>query len=1514
MAVGEAKPPRSGAPRQPAPGGGPPDGMDAGGRLRERLRVVACCLTLTALAFSTRPGAILADTKIDMAVNPLGFLGRALHLWDPEQFGQLQNQAVGYLFPMGPFFALGDVIGMPAWITQRFWTSLLLCLAFLGTWKLAGRLGVGGPGTRLFAAMAYALAPNGLATLGQISSEYMPVAMLPWIVLPLVTAASGDGGRLRAAAGSGLAIACCGGINATATVAVLVVPFLYIVTRPRGSFRMRMLAWWSAATAAATAWWLAPLLLTGTYGFSWLTYTEKAETTTGPTGLINVLRGAERWVNYLIVDGQVWWPVGHGLSVSAVPIICTGVVAALGLAGLLGRLLPERTFLLVTLLAGVAILSIGHISDIPGPLAAQMRGLLDGPLAPLRNLHKFDAAVRLPLALGLAHVLVVAARKTAAAGTGSGGRIRGLGGGPAPSGALSVGALSVGAKPGAMSGGTLKALVSLPVAAAVALGGIGVTAVSHGLSGPGEFKQVPQHWRDAASWINARAGRQGVLAVPGAPFGEYLWGRPMDDIVQPLLTARWGVRQLVPAGSPGYTRALDAIDRQVRSGQMSPGLSEFLGRMGIRYVLVRNDLRRETLRGAWPAVVHQALDDSPGMRRVAAFGGPVGGDAADAVSAFDQKYPALEVYEVEGAAAVANLADATDPVRVYGGPESLLAMADDDALPEDPVLLDDDAPGLQGSPVVTDSPRLVRRNFGEMHQTSPTLSAEHRREATDVLDDGWKKYATHVNYGGGVRDVTASSSAAGEDAIPQTHKPGATPFAAFDGNRFTAWQTGGWDGPAEQWLRVDFDAPRDVRSLTAAFVQDAALGPPVSRVEVETENGTLEQDVARTADAQPLRAPDGPTRWLRLRITGLASEPAVPAFTRAAVSEVSIAGLEPERTYTMPAPGGIDGPATYVMSRRPGAKAECLKGSRRWVCSPSLGSEDEEGAGFDRTFTSATSGKAPVTGTAVLTDPKLVERYAAVDGQPSVTASSTFSDHPAAQPRSGFDGDPATSWIAAEGEDAPTFGVQWKGRKRLSTVTAQLPPGAAGPIRMRIEGDDGEVREGLSDVRGRLSFAPMTTNRLTVTFFKESRAQPIQLAELTIPDVDPVPDVRTYPLELPCGYGPKLRVGPAGGRSADGRDGVIQTKATGTLGDLLAGRPLEFSACRQAVLETGQNRLTSVALDSYRVDTVTVGTKPGERTTGERTTGEQATGEQATGEETAGDRPPRQVKINSWGAGSRELEVDAAKPSFLTVNENFNIGWTATVDGEELRAVRLDGWKQGWLVPAGTSGVVELTYGPDRAQRIAVVVGLNLLLVLLVVAVRPGRSPSRRGPRPAPGRSLVAGTGWPPWAALGLAAALGGWTAGVPGLAVTALVAAGCGWARTRRSAILRAVASPWTIAIAMLAGTGCLAAGAWLDMIENPASPSGPLGDLAPQLLGLVIVGRIAAELWRPRPSGGDSRGGIALSWTAPATGAGGNGHGGSAAEPAAPPGSSSGSPLRWTPRPAAADPSPRPPGTPGP
>jgi arabinofuranan 3-O-arabinosyltransferase len=58
------------------------------------MRLLAICVLLTAAVFQQEPGRLAPDTKLDLVVDPLRFLDRAIHMWEPLGFfGQVQNQA-----------------------------------------------------------------------------------------------------------------------------------------------------------------------------------------------------------------------------------------------------------------------------------------------------------------------------------------------------------------------------------------------------------------------------------------------------------------------------------------------------------------------------------------------------------------------------------------------------------------------------------------------------------------------------------------------------------------------------------------------------------------------------------------------------------------------------------------------------------------------------------------------------------------------------------------------------------------------------------------------------------------------------------------------------------------------------------------------------------------------------------------------------------------------------------------------------------------------------------------------------------------------------------------------------------------------------------------------------------------------------------------------------------------------------------------------------------------------------
>ena len=144
-------------------------------------------------------------------------------------------------------------------------------------------------------------------------------------------------------------------------------------------------------------------------------------------------------------------------------------------------------------------------------------------------------------------------------------------------------------------------------------------------------------------------------------------------------------------------------------------------------------------------------------------------------------------------------------------------------------------------------------------------------------------------------------------------------------------------------------ATLDIATESVRRQRDLASAP--SRIAVETEAGVVAQPVRAVAEPQTLQVPRGATRWLRIRILRLSKPVAAPVYGRAAISELTVQGVRATRTFRLPAPRTrSDRPISYLMERGVGRADECMPGSATWVCSAYLHRRDEEGHGFDRTF------------------------------------------------------------------------------------------------------------------------------------------------------------------------------------------------------------------------------------------------------------------------------------------------------------------------------------------------------------------------------------------------------------------------------------------------------------------------------------------------------------------------------------------------------------------------------------
>jgi arabinofuranan 3-O-arabinosyltransferase len=1362
----------------------------------QRLRLGCVALALTLLTFAQSSGYEAADTKLDLVVAPARFLRNALTMWDPTAAaGQLQDQAYGYWFPMGPFFLLGKLAELPPWVVQRSWESLLLVVAFLGVVRLGRLLGVRGFWPRVGAGLAYALAPRMLMELGVISSELLPVVVLPWILIPLVRGAA-EGSPRKAAARSGVALLFASGINAAATLAILPVPALWLLTRQRGPRRRALMSWWALAVVLACLWWAVPLAVLGKYSPPFLDWIESSSVTTRVTSLVDVLRGTDHWQAFL---GPNTWPGGWILVAAPAAILATTAVAALALVGLARRTTPHRVFLLTSLCLGLVLVTLGHVATVGPPFAGSLRDLLDGPLNAFRNVHKFDPVLRLPIAIGVGHALAAIPMRIPHRPT------------------VQLGTHAAVAYP--------RQLVVLGL---VALAAVAISPTIAGRIVP-QTRTVndPSWWRQTGDWLGEHEKGPGgrALVVPGASAPVYIWGSPRDDALQPVADGPWTVRDAAPLAQPGYVRLLDTIQQSLASGAADRTLGHLLARAGIRYLVVRNDLAATSSAVAALRFVHATVADAPSLIRVAQFGPDVAApDDANRLVDLGITKPsgAVEVYEnTEWRDTVAVL-PAAGAVVANGSTDNLPALLSAGLAPQTPVIFGS-APGAvasSGRPVsvLTDGTRRREFGFGGVSNYSATLTASApfttKRAVHDYLPAGRDDLSV-ATYSG-ITDVRASTSAS--DANSFVYRGAAhEPWAALDADPDSGWLSASLHGAIGQWFEVSLPEAIAVPSLRLAFA--AGQGPFPSRIRVTTDAGSLDEDVSPGPSVQTVTAAPGLTQTVRLTVLATSDG---SRGVQVGLSSVQLPNVVPRRTLAI-----VNDRTPDVMTFRlaGGRRSDCLTVGGAAACDRSWAVAGEEDGELSRTFGLPTSAAYRATASVRLVRGPFTDALLDAGNPVRAIASSVDSSDPRERPGAAVDGDPATGWVSAQADRAPTISLSIPNPRRVVGVVLRpaVNAPATRPTQVLVRAS-GRSFVATVSASGRVEFPRLATTRTlsisvlhstlrTSTDSQTDKAHllPVGIGEITLLGRNMPSGAGASTIAITCTAGLHLGV--------DGRAVAMRVRASAA--DVLAGRPVAARPCPGAAVELSGG--------SHTIALATGGGAAPESVTLART---------GTAANPFGVPPAvGDAVVNRWSATHRSLTVATSAAEYLVVRENANDGWRATLDGQRLRSVMLDGWQQGWLLPAHADGVVLLEFTPQTAVDVGLVAGVVAVVALIAMAWSPGLSWFTRrrrvmGPigEARPGRYVLR---------IGAVVALT-LIGGVVGFLV--MVATLFGWtALTRQGRVLPA----W------LSGAVVLAAG--LAVALRPATSASPLaGSAGVQGICLVAIAVVlagAASAGTPRP-----------------------------------------------------------------
>ncbi|NPD06388.1 DUF3367 domain-containing protein [Nocardioides sp. zg-1308] len=1221
------------------------------------VRTLVVAVLAAAVAVRVSGAQAVTGAYARVAAAPTASLRSAADGWSVSgTFGDATAQGLRDL-PLAVWSWLADLVGAPASVARTGWCVLVFVLAVVGAVRLgracSGRAStqrrhgtVDEPWSPWVAAALYACGPLLVTTVLHAPGDGLVVALLPWVLVPLV----GRDVGWRPAAGSAAWLGLAGVGSPPWGLVALLAGLVSAAVTSRHAGGARQLLRWSLLAAASSAWWLA--------AYAW----EVAHAVE-VTGLVASPSALALGDTLGLPSAEPLWLVLLAFAPAVVAVAALVLRVGTELV-LVGALLGTS---LVAAVVGMA--SDGWPSWLPVP--ASSATATDSVPAPWVAVLVWVALAGLVAWSPLVEHL----------------------GSRSPAGVAGPWTRRTGA---AVAGLTVLGLVSVAGP---------VLAVQERTSERADIDRA--QWAEVARWsATAPPGR--VLVLPAVADGR------VDPVVAEALVDRpWVARDTVPLSGAAATAALDDAVARLERGLDGPGTAAALRHLGISYVLLRNDVPAAVDRERPVGLVRHALSRQ-GASRVAVV--EAAGEAPAGLVDLGVHDPGgtIEIWALDEAADGSVHAGA--PVSVLGDSGVVGDLADAGLEPEQALVLGRGPDGT--SDAVSDSAR--RRDVDQRVASDPFGPVVGADEPWTAVPAGAARTPTASRGLSGADEVRASSSAADLDG--HRRLTGAVPAAAVDGNGFTAWQSRRGTVVGE-WWEIAFDGTTDLADASLQVVQNAFASHLVSRVVLQSDDGSTEVDVP--ADGLVPLAAVGRTDRLRVVATGVTGP--ASGDSSFAIAELSVPGLEVEEELVVA--GGAT--ATWVLAARPPSFATCVPSypvggagdpaASETVCSRAVGVDGPDSGSLARVVTS--EGSVEVGGRVWLRAADSAESRALADrlARPSVTAtgSSVASPDLVGDAQAAADGDPSTAWRPAPEDAAPTLALSWDRPTRVTglRVTTAERELASTPSRVVVGFDEGTdpVAAEIGD-DGVVRLPPVRTRSVSVIFGADQPvgsvdsvtgatvAVPMALSEVEViggPETEYDADRSE---ELGCGSGPDVTV----------HGETYETAVRVSARQLVEASLVTARLCEEPTLPAGEARVSVEA--SFSWTPVGLVLAPPDGFLGD-------VAELGSAVDAPASLPAGVIAVDPDG---RSVEVDG--PSTVALAVPAGTGWSAVADGAELPTLTVDGWAQAWQVPEGAERV-SLRYSSVEVLRVAA--GAGAFGWLLVLAVALGLRPRRRRPSPA---------------------------------------------------------------------------------------------------------------------------------------------------------------------------------------